>query len=148
MKRILAVFILMLITSPVIASDWHILATNGPDGRRATVVIHIPVGENYNSAYPTPLLWSAALAEYIKTNNEDGTFSDYNSPLQSISAPELADIRAGYVLEKVIIVLFGKNDSNAQKLAAIQAAYTEQSTLLFDKLKVILKFWGSAGDIP
>jgi hypothetical protein len=149
MKRIvLAIVMVLSLSGSVMGSDWHLLSTDGPNGRKATVVIHIPINGGTNSASPTPILWSAVLAEYVKTQNDDGTFSDYNSPLQSISGPELAAIRAGTILEEVIIVNFLHNHNNAQKVVEIESAYTEKSTELFDKLKAKLKFWGSSGDLP
>lgn len=127
-------------------SNWHVKTTS-KDGRRASVVFHIPVPVGSNDASPAKS-WRDAIAEQIKPQNTDGSFGTWFSQLQGIDAGELGQIQAGELFEKVDNVAFQANDSDLEKRDKIDTKFTELSTEIINEKKAELKFWGFARDLP
>lgn len=119
-------------------SNYHVRNVS-ENGRNATVIFHIPIPDENNSV---PISLRTALSEYIKPENEDGTWGPFQSGLQGIGASELTSLQNGELFEYIESVQFKAADNNAQKQTKIDDEYTTLTTVALNKIRVHLKFWG------
>ncbi|MCK5235668.1 MAG: hypothetical protein KAR06_01685 [Deltaproteobacteria bacterium] len=115
-------------------SNYHV-KTITPNGRKASVIFHIPIPVENNSA---GVALRMAVSQYI------GTFK---SLVPWIDAGEVTQLQNGELYEHSEIVGFLAADNNAQKQAKIDARYTALSTTILDKVRTVLKFWGKNRDV-
>ncbi len=138
MKKIIAVFILMLIASPVFASDYHILKLS-KNGRSAQVAFHISIPDVNNSASYS---YRSAVSEYV------GGVNFVSQVPWALVAQEQTDLEAGLLYEVIGNVHFAALDNNAQKQAKIDAKFTSISADALSELQAVLAFWQFNRDVP
>lgn len=119
-------------------SDFHIL-TQDKLKKNASVIFHIPVPGTNNSAGIT---WQQAVVRDL------GGANNISSALIDIDAAEESDLKAGLIIEKVEPVKFSSiNLTNPQRLAEIEARFTELMTELIAEKQITLDFIGYSGDV-
>lgn len=114
------------------------------NGRNASVIFHIPIPVENNGA---SVALRTAVSEFIKSQNDDGTWGTFQSGLQGIVAGELTQLQAGELYEHRETVKFLANDSNAQKQTKLDNRYTALTTTVLNQVRAKLKFWGLNRDI-
>lgn len=114
--------------------NYHV-KTVSPDGRKASVVFHIPIPVEDNSA-GKPL--RDAVSEHI------GMFT---SQVPWLPANEVTELENGEVYEHAETVNFLAADGNAQKQAKIDARYTALTSSVLTRMREVLKFWGKDRDV-
>lgn len=125
-------------------SNYHVRSIS-ENGRNANIIFHIPILAENNSV---PISLRTALSEYIKSRNNDGTFSIFQSALQGVDAGELTQLQGGELFEHVETVHFLAADNNTQKQTKIDDRYTALTTIILNRIRAQLKFWGLNRDIP
>ena len=72
--------------------------------------------------------------------------SEYKESLGSVVIgllqTEIDQINAGQIFEHVEWITYNGNLTNAQKLAIITTKFTTLSTMLTDRIRKTLKYWG------
>ena len=134
MKRfvVFIVFILfMLVCQSAIAENYHVMEVR-PDGRSATVVFHIPIPDENNSA-------SYSLRSAV--SDREGGASFVSILPWALAAQEQTDLENGVLFEHVESVSFLADDTNLQKQTKIDNRFTVLSTSVVNKIQAILKFW-------
>lgn len=119
-------------------SDYHILTT---DIRLKTVsaVFHIPIPASNNVV---GVGWRAALVLSL------GGADAITSVLPDITPEELNDMKIGSIYERLTTFTFSStNLTNAQRLAEVEAKYTEAASDVIADLGITLNFYGKAGDV-
>jgi hypothetical protein len=119
-------------------SNYHVRAQNETE-RSASIIFHIPIPTENNGA---GVALRTALSEYIKPQQDDGSFGEFNSRLQGIDAGELTQLRNGELYEHYATMSFSEGDTNAQKKTKIEDRYAALTTGALNKIRKILKFWG------
>jgi len=117
-------------------SNYHV-KTVSEDGRNASVVFHIPVPAENNSA-------GVALRTALSQMIDSATFV---SQVPWIAGAELTQLKNGELYEYADTVHFYGEDNNAQKQTRLDNKYTSLATDGVDRLREILKFWGFNRDI-
>ena len=115
-------------------SNYHVKSIT-PNGRKASVVFHIPIPVENNGA-------GRALRDAVSE------FKGGTSQVPWIDPAELTQLGNGELYEHSETVGFLAADSNAQKQAKIDARFTALSTSVLDKARATLKFWGLNRDLP
>lgn len=119
-------------------SDYHILNT---DIKLKTVscVFHIPIPATNNAV---GVSWRDALVLLL------GGADAIDSVLTDITPAELSAMKAGSIYERTETVRFSSlNLTNAQRLAEVEAKYTEAETDILTEKQTTLNFYGKAGDV-
>lgn len=114
-------------------SNYHIKQIT-PDGRKASVVFHIPIPIENNSAG-------------VALRNAVSQYTGGTSQVPWIDPAELTQLGTGELYEHSEMVGFLAADTNAQKQAKVDARFTALSMGVVEKVRTILKFWGKDGDI-
>lgn len=120
-------------------SDFHVLDVT-PNKDQARIAIHVSVPAGNNSAGRP---WNTVLLEYL-----GGTQATAVPWLASSDPVEAGMIGTGDVYEAIETVRFNANESNANKLAAMQTHVANRQSEITARLAEALKFWGFDGDIP
>lgn len=119
-------------------SNYHILSQD-TQRKSVDVIFHIPIPATNNSAKIT---WQAAIVKEL------GGASNIVSVLPGITSEEDSSLKAGALLEKRVTVRFSSiNLTNAQRLAAIKAAFTAETSALVAEKAITLDFMGYEGDV-
>lgn len=119
-------------------SNYHIL-TQALDKKTAQVVFHFPIPTG-NNAVAVP--WRTALL------NWQGGADAVVSQLPGISQAELDAMKAGALFEKAIPVRFSSLAlEDSQRLAQIQAAFTDEKDAFLAEMAIQLNFYGLGGDV-
>jgi hypothetical protein len=116
-------------------SNCHVKSIS-PNGRRASVVFHIPIPIEDNNA---GVDLRVALSQHI-----DG--SNFVSAVPWLTT-ELSKIQSGELYEHSETVAFLAADNNAQKQAKIDARYTALTITILAKARATLMFWGLNRDV-
>ena len=124
-------------------SDYHVKEIS-KNGRRASVIFHIPIPIENNVA---SIALRVAVSEYIQSQAEDGSWSAFNSVLIGIEASELTQLRAGELYEISETVNFLTADTNGQKQTKLDNRYIALTISKLDAIRAILKFWGKSRDV-
>ena len=109
------------------------------DQDEARVVFHIGIPDTANA---NAMSYRAALVEYL-TETGQGT----TSTIPNLDGAEQTQMDAGEVFEDVQRIHFDTNLSNTDKRTAIETAYTARKTLILDRARDRLEFWGISGDV-
>ena len=104
-----------------------------PDGRRASVVFHIPVPTENNSS---GVALRTALSQYIDSAN----FASQVPWVVGQAEENL--IKNGELYEHSETFGFLAADNNTQKQSKLDNRYTALSVSIITKIRAILKFWG------
>ena len=121
-------------------ANFHILKTSDK-ADVATVVFHIPVPDESNSATPTPVNLRTALMEAEP-------FTTSAKPGLAVSNPtENTDLQNGVLYEIVRSVEFDANATNLAKQTIIDNIFTALSTTVPNVIRARLKFWGTDRDV-
>ena len=121
-------------------SDYHIIDVVRKRDK-ATVAFHIDVPSENNAASKA---LSDCIVERIARDGADVTAVPNHSTDFGV---ENAALVAGTVYEYVETISFDANESNANKLAVVEARYTALNTAAPDWLRQEFKFWGYNGDV-
>ncbi len=119
--------------------DYHVL-TQDLHYRGARVAFHIPIsGSGQNEA---GVQWRDAVVA------EQGGADNIESQIVGIAAAELADLKAGALLEHLTRVRFSSVTlTPGQRLAEIKAAYTEAASQIVADKQVTLAWIGASGNV-
>jgi len=115
-------------------SNYHIKNIT-KDGRKASVVFHIPIPALNNSA---GIPFRTALMQYKPVTVSDVPW---------LSSGELTQIQNGEIFEHSEVVSFLADDSNAQKQGRVDAIFTDLNIIVLNEIKARLKFWGLDRDV-
>ncbi len=137
--RFLIFLLTFLFAIPCLASNYHVMAiTNDGSTNQVTVVFHIPIPIENNSGSHS---LRDALSEYIGGAN-------FESVYPGTLAGELIQLQNGELYEYVETVQMEDSDTNGQKQTAIDNMFTVLLTLVLNKTRNILEFWGLDRDVP
>lgn len=120
-------------------ADFHVLETN-PQKDVARIAIHVTVPAGNNAAGKS---WSSAVLGHL-----GGTQSTKVPWLAATNPTEATAITNGSAYEFVESVQFNANDTNANKLSAMQAHVAARQAQILSRLQDTLRFWGYDGDVP
>ena len=119
-------------------ADFHVL-TQDTKRRSVSVVFHFGIPAALNAAGIT---WRDAVVQ------EHGGAANIVSTLPAISTEEDSALKSGALLEQPETVRFSSiNLTNAQRLAEIQAVYTEVLAEIVAEKQISLEFMGLAGSV-
>lgn len=119
-------------------SDYHILNTD-VNLKTVSCVFHIPIPAANNAV---GVSWQDALVRSL------GGADEISSVLTDITSAELSAMKAGSIYENVATVRFTSlNLTNAQRLAEVEAAYTEAKNAILTEKQITLNFYGKSGDV-
>lgn len=119
-------------------SDYHILNTS-KDLKTVGGVYHIPIPATDNVV---GVSWQDALVLSL------GGADAITSVLADITPAELSAMKAGSIFEKVGSVRFSStNLTNPERLAEVEAAYTEAETDILAEKQITLNYYGKSGDV-
>jgi len=121
-------------------SDFHVLHT-GNKLDRATVAFHVAIPDENNSASPAVNL-RTALSDQV-----DSLVVSQVPWLEADFASEYAQIQNGEVAEHVEVVKFSGNDSDANKVLAMDNRHTALAISVVEEARNKLKFWGHNRDV-
>lgn len=138
MQRFVVLILFMLICSPVIASDYHVLSIS-PNGRSANVVFHIPIPDVNNSV-------SYSLRSALSERENGANF--ISQVPWVLEVQEQTDLENGVLFEHVESVKFLALDTNLQKQTKIDNRFTALSITVVNKIQAILKFWHLDRSVP
>ncbi len=124
-------------------SNYHVRMIRD-DGREASVIFHIPIPNENNSA---PISLRTAVSQFIKPRNDDGTYGVFKSQIEALGAEE-TQLQNGELYEHVEVVKFLAADNNAQKQTKIDNRYTALTTGILNRIRANLKFWGFDRNVP
>lgn len=119
-------------------SNYHVRGIS-EDGRYATVIFHIPIPLENNAA---GVSLRTALSEYIKPRNSDGTYGIYQSMMYGINPVELTQIQSGELYEHEERITFQAAATNLEKQTQVDNRFTDLSTIVVNRMRERLKFWG------
>ncbi len=119
-------------------SDYHGLKQKLDKTEWSTVFHYtVPSGTNYSSI------------TYVECVRRDKSPEDSIVPnLLVDDATEHAKVLAGEVYEDAQLMIFEEGASNAEKLAATEARWTEMEANFQANVPIAYKFYGAAGDVP